>query len=389
MSAPSFWDDGRKAQALVQERADLARTVGRFKELARQAEDYRVLWEMATEAGDESETPGIEQGLAALQKDLEAFSVKIVLSGPQDRKNAILSIHPGAGGTESQDWAQMLTRMYLRWAERMELKAEVVDLLPGEEAGIKSATIEITGEFAYGYLKSEIGVHRLIRISPFDASKRRHTSFASVSVIPEVEDVEVVVKDEELRIDVYRSSGPGGQGVNTADSAVRITHLPSGIVVACQNERSQLRNRDTAMRILKSRLYQIYEKKQREELAELTGEKKEIAFGSQIRTYTFHPYQIIKDHRTGVEVGNVDAVMDGEIEPFIEAFLASGRPRSNSTGRRSAPTSSSAVGSRSSMLCARGAPILSGSASPSPTGAATSCAATTPRRRTSSSRRSR
>jgi peptide chain release factor 2 len=325
MSGPSFWDDGRKAQALVQERADLARTVGRFKELARQAEDYRVLWEMATEAGDESETPGIEQGLAALQKDLEAFSVKIVLSGPQDRKNAILSIHPGAGGTESQDWAQMLTRMYLRWAERMELKAEVVDLLPGEEAGIKSATIEITGEFAYGYLKSEIGVHRLIRISPFDASKRRHTSFASVSVIPEVEDVEVVVKDEELRIDVYRSSGPGGQGVNTADSAVRITHLPSGIVVACQNERSQLRNRDTAMRILKSRLYQIYERKQREELAELTGEKKEIAFGSQIRTYTFHPYQIIKDHRTGVEVGNVDAVMDGEIEPFIEAFLASGK----------------------------------------------------------------
>jgi peptide chain release factor 2 len=325
MSAPSFWDDSRKAQSLVQERADLARTIGRFKDLARQAEDLRVLWDMAIEAGDESETPGIEQGLAALQKDLEAFSVKIVLSGPQDRKNAILSIHPGAGGTESQDWAQMLTRMYLRWAERAGIKAEVVDLLPGEEAGIKSATIEMTGEYAYGYLKSEIGVHRLIRISPFDASKRRHTSFASVSVIPEVEDVEVVVKDEELRIDVYRSSGPGGQGVNTADSAVRITHLPSGIVVACQNERSQLRNRDTAMRILKSRLYQIYEKKQREELAELTGEKKEIAFGSQIRTYTFHPYQIIKDHRTGVEVGNVDAVMDGEIDAFIQAFLASGK----------------------------------------------------------------
>ena len=197
MSAPSFWDDSRKAQALVQERADLARTVGRFKDLAGQAEDLRVLWEMATEAGDESETPGIEQALAALQKDLEAFSVKIVLSGPQDRKNVILSIHPGAGGTESQDWAQMLTRMYLRWAERAGFKAEVVDLLPGEEAGIKSATIEMTGEYAYGYLKSEIGVHRLIRISPFDASKRRHTSFASVSVIPEVEDVEVVVKDEE------------------------------------------------------------------------------------------------------------------------------------------------------------------------------------------------
>jgi len=326
MSAPAFWEDSRKAQALVQERADLARTVGRFKDLAGQAEDLRVLWEMATEAGDEGETAGIEQALAALRKDLEAFSVKIVLSGPQDRKNVILSIHPGAGGTESQDWAQMLMRMYLRWAERTGFKAEVVDLLPGEEAGIKSATIEITGEYAYGYLKSEIGVHRLIRISPFDASKRRHTSFASVSVIPEVEDVEVVVKDEEIRVDVYRSSGPGGQGVNTADSAVRITHLPTGIVVACQNERSQLRNRDTAMRVLKARLYQVYEKKQREELAELTGEKKDIAFGSQIRTYTFHPYQIIKDHRTGVEIGKVDAVMDGEIDPFIEAYLASGKP---------------------------------------------------------------
>jgi peptide chain release factor 2 len=325
MSAPAFWEDSRKAQALVQERADLARTVGRFKDLAGQAEDVRVLWEMATEAGDEGETAGLEQALAALRKDLEAFSVKIVLSGPQDRKNVILSIHPGAGGTESQDWAQMLMRMYLRWAERTGFKAEVVDLLPGEEAGIKSATIEITGEYAYGYLKSEIGVHRLIRISPFDASKRRHTSFASVSAIPEVEDVEVVVKDEEIRVDVYRSSGPGGQGVNTADSAVRITHLPTGIVVACQNERSQLRNRDTAMRVLKARLYQVYEKKQREELAELTGEKKDSAFGSQIRTYTFHPYQIIKDHRTGVEIGKVDAVMDGEIDLFIEAHLASGK----------------------------------------------------------------
>lgn len=325
MSAPAFWEDSRKAQVLVQERADLARTVGRFKDLAGQAEDLRVLWEMATEAGDEGETAGLEKALAALRKDLEAFSVKIVLSGPQDRKNVILSIHPGAGGTESQDWAQMLMRMYLRWAERTGFKAEVVDLLPGEEAGIKSATIEITGEYAYGYLKSEIGVHRLIRISPFDASKRRHTSFASVSVIPEVEDVEVVVKDEEIRVDVYRSSGPGGQGVNTADSAVRLTHLPTGIVVACQNERSQLRNRDTAMRVLKARLYQVYEKKQREELAALTGEKKDVAFGSQIRTYTFHPYQIIKDHRTGVEIGKVDAVMDGEIDPFIEAYLASGK----------------------------------------------------------------
>jgi peptide chain release factor 2 len=326
MSAPSFWEDSRRAQGLVQERSDVARTIGRFQELARQVEDLRVLWEMATEAGDESIGGEIAQQAAAVRRDPEAFEIKVVLSAPHDAKSAIVSIHPGAGGTESQDWAQMLMRMYLRWVERQGLKAEVVDLLPGEEAGIKSATITVTGEYAYGYLKGEAGVHRLIRISPFDASKRRHTSFASVAVIPEVEDVEVVVKDEELRIDVYRSSGPGGQGVNTADSAVRITHLPTGLVVACQNERSQLRNRDTAMRILRARLFQIYEKKQREELAELTGEKKEIAFGSQIRTYTFHPYQIIKDHRTGVEVGNVAAVMDGDLDPFIRACLTAARP---------------------------------------------------------------
>jgi peptide chain release factor 2 len=321
----TFWEDSRKAQAMVQERAELARTLGTLKDLVRQTEDAKILWEMATEAGDESMTDEIQETLRGARNALEAFELKVVLSGPQDRKNVILSIHPGAGGTESQDWAQMLMRMYLRWAERAGFKAEVVDLLAGEEAGIKSATIEVTGEYAYGYLKSEAGVHRLIRISPFDASRRRHTSFASVAVFPEVEDVEVVVKDEDLRVDVYRSSGPGGQGVNTADSAVRITHLPSGIVVSCQNERSQLRNRDTAMRILRARLYQVYEKKQKEELAELTGEKKEIAFGSQIRTYTFHPYQIIKDHRTGFEVGNVDAVMDGGLEPFIQAYLTAAR----------------------------------------------------------------
>jgi peptide chain release factor 2 len=333
MSRPTFWDDTRRAQTLVQERAELSRTVTRFKELVTQAEEARLLWEMATEAGDESHGAEISASLASLRGDIEAFEIKVILSGAQDAKNAILSIHPGAGGTESQDWAQMLVRMYLRWAERAGFKAEVVDLLPGEEAGIKSATITITGEYAYGYLKSEIGVHRLIRISPFDASKRRHTSFASVAVIPEVEDVEVVVRDEEIRVDVYRSSGPGGQGVNTADSAVRITHLPTNIVVACQNERSQLRNRDTALRILRARLYQVYEKKQREELAELTGEKKEIAFGSQIRTYTFHPYQIIKDHRTGMEIGNVESVMDGDIDPFIRAFLTGVRPTSAAAGK--------------------------------------------------------
>jgi peptide chain release factor 2 len=218
-------------------------------------------------------------------------------------------------------------RMYLRWCERNGFKAEVVDLLPGDEAGIKSATVEITGEYAYGFLRGEAGVHRLIRISPFDASRRRQTSFAAVAVAPEVDDVEVTVREDDIRVDVFRSSGPGGQGVNTADSAVRITHLPTNMVVQCQNERSQLRNRDTAMRILKARLFELAQKKQREALAELTGEKRGIAFGSQIRTYTFHPYQLIKDHRTGLEVGNVEAVMDGDLDPLIKAYLLWARGR--------------------------------------------------------------
>ena len=321
MAAPAFWDDNRRAQELIRERADLARTVGRVGELATQASDLGVLLELAQESGDGSLDAEIADGVTRLRRELEEFELKIMLSGAHDAKPAILSIHPGAGGTESQDWAQMLMRMYLRWCEREGFKAEVVDLLPGEEAGIKSVTIEVTGEYAYGYLRGEIGVHRLIRISPFDSSSRRQTSFASVSAVPEVDDVEVNIREDDLRVDVFRSSGPGGQGVNTADSAVRITHLPTNIVVSCQNERSQLRNRDTAMRILKARLFEIAEKKQKDELSQLTGTKKEIAFGSQIRTYTFHPEQRIKDHRTGTEIGNVEAVMDGEIEAFIKAYL--------------------------------------------------------------------
>ena len=326
MGAPAFWDDNRRAQELIRERTDLSRLVTRTQELATKAQDLEVLLELAVEAGDGSLDDEITEGVGTLRRELDEFDLKVMLSGSHDAKPAILSIHPGAGGTESQDWAQMLMRMYLRWCERAGLKAEVVDLLPGEEAGIKSVTIEVTGDFAYGYLRGETGVHRLIRISPFDASRRRQTSFASVAVAPEVDDVEIAVREDELRIDVFRSSGPGGQGVNTADSAVRITHLPSGLVVSCQNERSQLRNRDTAMRILKARLFQIYEQKQKQELADLTGEKKDIAFGSQIRTYTFAPYQIIKDHRTGVEVGNVESVMDGGLDPFIRAFLTAARP---------------------------------------------------------------
>jgi peptide chain release factor 2 len=325
MGGQAFWDDNRRAQDLIRERTELSRVVTRSAELSRQAEDLGVMLELAPDDEEGSLEGELVEGIARLRRDLDEFELKLMLSGPHDGKTAILTIHPGAGGTESQDWAQMLMRLYLRWCERAGFKAEVVDLLPGEEAGIKSVTIEVTGDFAYGHLRGETGVHRLIRISPFDASRRRQTSFASVAVVPEVDDVEVSVRDDELRVDVFRSSGPGGQGVNTADSAVRITHLPTGIVVQCQNERSQLRNRDTAMRILKARLFEIAQKKQREELSELTGEKKEIAFGSQIRTYTFHPYQLVKDHRTGVEVGNVEAVMDGDIDVFIKAYLMSQR----------------------------------------------------------------
>jgi peptide chain release factor 2 len=325
MASAGFWDDARRAQALVRERNDLSRLVARAEELGGDLGDLHALWEMAVEEGDESLGAEIESSLQRLRKELQDFELTVVLSGDHDRKNAILSIHAGAGGTESQDWAQMLLRMYTRWTERRGYKVEVVDLLPGDEAGLKSATLEVTGEYAYGYLRGETGVHRLVRISPFDAAKRRHTSFASVSVMPEVEDIEVVVRDDEVRVDVFRSSGPGGQGVNTADSAVRITHLPTGIVVSCQNERSQLRNRDTAMRVLRARLYQVADQKRKVELDQLTGDKKEIAFGSQIRSYVFAPYQLIKDHRTNVEIGNVDAVMDGDIDPFIEAFLFAGR----------------------------------------------------------------
>ena len=327
MASPTFWDDNRRAQDFIRERSDLTRIVGRVKDLRAGVEELEVMLELATEVGDGTLDAEITQGVTRLAGELDQFELKVMMSGPHDTKPAIVSIHPGAGGTESQDWAQMLLRMYLRWCERSGFKAEVVDLLPGEEAGIKSATIEITGEFPYGYLRGEVGVHRLVRISPFDASRRRQTSFASVAVVPEVDDVEVNVRDDEIRVDVFRSSGPGGQGVNTADSAVRITHLPTNIVVQCQNERSQLRNRDTALRILKARLYELAEKKQREELAELTGAKKEIAFGSQIRSYTFHPYQLVKDHRSGLEIGNVEGVMDGDLDALIRGYLLWARGR--------------------------------------------------------------
>ena len=323
MAAPSFWDEAKRAQGLIRERNELSRLVDRAHGLTRELGELRLLWEMAVEEADESLEPEIQEGLGRVQNGLREFELAVVLSGEHDQKTAIVGIHAGAGGTESQDWAQMLLRMYTRWAERRGYKVEVVDLLPGDEAGIKSATLTVSGDYAYGYLKGETGVHRLVRISPFDAARRRHTSFASVSVMPEVEDVEVVIRDDDLRIDVFRSSGPGGQGVNTADSAVRITHLPTNIVVSCQNERSQLRNRDTALRVLRARLYQMADQERKDELEKLSGDKMSIAFGSQIRSYVFAPYQLIKDHRTNLEVGNVDAVMDGDLDGFIEALLFS------------------------------------------------------------------
>ncbi|MFQ5482327.1 MAG: peptide chain release factor 2, partial [Nitrospinaceae bacterium] len=265
------------------------------------------------------------QGLAGtLEKELAEAELKSMLSGDHDASNALLAINSGAGGTESQDWAQMLMRMYLRWGEVRGYKTEVLDIQYGEEAGIKSATIHFIGEYTYGYLRAEIGVHRLVRISPFDANKRRHTSFASVFVYPEVEDdLEVEIKDDDLKIDVYRASGPGGQGVNTTDSAVRITHKPSGIVVQCQNERSQHKNKASAMKVLRARLFEAEREKQEEEKKEMEKSKKRIEWGSQIRSYVLHPYRMVKDLRTQTETGNVDAVLDGNLDPFIEAYLLS------------------------------------------------------------------
>src|SRR5881409_3199241 len=325
MASPAFWDDNRRAQELIRERAERARVVARVTELGGQASDLAVLLELAGEAGDDSVDAEIREGIARLQRELDEFELKIMLSGPHDAKAAILSIHPGAGGTESQDWAQMLMRMYLRWCERAGFKAEVVDLLPGEEAGIKSATIEVTGDYAYGYLKGEAGVHRLIRISPFDASSRRQTSFASVAVTPEVDDVEVTVREDELRVDVYRSSGPGGQSVNTTDSAVRITHLPTGIVVATQEERSQLQNREKAMRYLRARLLrQAQEEAQQKEAAARraqvgTGERAE-----KIRTYNF-PENRVTDHRIKLTTHRLHDVLEGDLDEFVDALLGAER----------------------------------------------------------------
>ena len=286
--------------------------------------DVRALNELAKEENDESVVSEITQDLQSLEKEIGDLEFRRMLGGTDDRRNAILTIHPGAGGTESQDWAQMLMRMYLRWIENKRFQSNILDQLSGDEAGIKSATIEVMGDYAYGYLKAEIGVHRLVRISPFDANSRRHTSFASVFIYPEIDnDIEITINTNDLKVDTYRASGAGGQHVNKTSSAVRITHQPTGIVVQCQSERSQHMNRANAMKILMSRLYQLKLEEEQEKIDEIEKKKKDIAWGSQIRSYIFHPYNLVKDHRTGVETSNTQAVMDGEIDEFISQYLMS------------------------------------------------------------------
>jgi len=302
----------------------LAETLGTDEKLARKLADLEAYFELANEG--ESVGEDLRAELAALRKEIDQLETSTLLGGEHDQLNAIVTLHPGAGGTESQDWAEMLLRMYRRWVEGRGFKFTLNDYQPGEEAGLKSATFTVTGDYAYGLLSGESGVHRLVRISPFDSNKRRHTSFASVFVSPEIgEDIEIEIKPEDLRTDTYRATGAGGQHINTTDSAVRITHLPSGIVVQCQNERSQHRNRDTAMKFLRSRLYELELRKRREAAQKLEDAKGDIAFGSQIRSYVLHPYRMVKDHRTKFEVGNADAVLDGDLDPFIKTYLASRR----------------------------------------------------------------
>ena len=319
-----LWSDPEKARDILKKKTRLDAIVGQWKKLKASSEDLEIFLGLAKDESDEAALAEVDRDLESLQAAVREEELRMMLGSEQDPMNAIVSIHAGAGGTEAQDWAEMLLRMYLRWAERRGFKATIIDYLPGDEAGVKSVSLTLEGEYAYGYAKAEIGIHRLVRISPFDAGARRHTSFASVFVYPEVDDEIVVEIDEgDLRIDTYRSTGAGGQHVNKTDSAVRITHLPTGIVVQCQNERSQHKNKAMAMKYLKSRLYELKLQEQTAKLDEVNKSKKDIAWGSQIRSYVLHPYKMIKDHRTNLEVGNVGSVLDGDIDAFIEAYLLS------------------------------------------------------------------
>lgn len=322
MVAPDFWNDQAKAQKVIDEMKHLKEQIELMNELDEKQEELEMMYDLLQEEEDESLFSEQVDELRSFKKRIDSFELSLMLNQPYDKNNAIIELHPGAGGTESQDWASMLLRMYTRWAEKNNFKVETLDYLPGEEAGVKSVTLLIKGSNAYGYLRAEKGVHRLVRISPFDASGRRHTSFVSLHVMPELDQgIDIEIKPEEIKIDTYRSSGAGGQHVNTTDSAVRITHLPTQIVVTCQSERSQIKNREKAMKILMARLYERRIEEQQQELDTLKGEQTEIGWGNQIRSYVFHPYSMVKDHRTQVETGNVQAVMDGEIDLFIEAYL--------------------------------------------------------------------
>ena len=322
MNDPSFWEDIKRSQKVNKEVKLLKNKIQKYESIKSRNEDIEVLIQLGMEEDDSSLMEEIRKELSSLEKDVEALRLETLLNGPYDSNNAIIEIHAGAGGTEAMDWASMLLRMYTRWCESKGYKVETLNLLPGEEAGVKSVTLQVTGENAYGYLKAEKGVHRLVRISPFDASGRRHTSFASLEVMPEIEDDEDLdIKPEDLRIDTYRAGGAGGQHVNKTESAVRITHIPTGIVVQCQNERSQIQNRETAMKVLRARLLELREAERQKELDKVKGEKKSIEWGSQIRSYVFHPYSMVKDHRTNQETGNIQAVMDGDLDPFINAYL--------------------------------------------------------------------
>jgi peptide chain release factor 2 len=322
MSAPDIWNNPQEAQSLGQERTRLEEKLDVWKKLDSQAEDLTVLLEMALEENDESQIPDLEKRLSLFRRDLDLYETRRMLSGPMDYNNAIMDIHSGAGGTEAQDWTEMLLRMYLRYADLNKFETQLVDKLDGEEAGLKSVTLTFSGPYAYGLLSTEAGIHRLVRISPFDSQSRRHTSFASVFVTPEVnDDIVIEINDKDIRIDTYRASGAGGQHVNKTSSAIRITHLPTGIVVQCQDEKSQHRNKDLAMKVLRARLYKLEQEKKAKEIKEMHENKKDIAWGSQIRSYTLQPYRLIKDHRTSFESGNVDAVLDGNIDDFIKAAL--------------------------------------------------------------------
>lgn len=320
---PGFWDDLDNSQKVLQRTKGLKSKVERYEKMVSDLDDLKTLNELGMEEQEAEVIPEIKEGLAKLKEACEKLRLETLLTKPYDKNNAILTLHAGAGGTEAQDWVQMLLRMYTRWAEAHEFTVSILDILDGDEAGIKSVTINIIGENAYGYLRSEKGVHRLVRISPFDASGRRHTSFASADVMPELdEEIQVDINPEDLRIDTYRASGAGGQHINKTDSAIRITHIPTGVVVSCQTQRSQFQNKDTAMKMLRSKLMELKEREQKEKIEDLKGVQLDIAWGSQIRSYVFCPYTLVKDHRTNFEIGDVNAVMNGDLDKFINAFLA-------------------------------------------------------------------